>query len=235
MTILYWCEFPEKCDWKKLASWIKEEKIIIYVTCRSREDYEQKKKKIQNVSKNIEVNAWPILSKEEGYWFSAFTNKRSIDTLEQYRGLKIKIDIEPPIPKTYTLKNAFTWVIINIFKKAKNKKYFQEKIISLSKDTEIILSTFPLPKWILKRWGWIEDPKIKYNYMYYSTFIPSGLKWLYKHYYKWHFKTNKEDYIALGLIGPGIFKKEPIYKDIKEMKEDIHFLKNRKEIGRAHV
>jgi len=49
-------------------------------------------------SKNITINAWPVLTKQEGYWFSGFTSIKSIDKLKQYKGLNIKIDLEPPLP-----------------------------------------------------------------------------------------------------------------------------------------
>jgi len=226
MKRIYWCEFPEKCNWKKIAGWLKHERITIYVACTSRENYEQWKKKIHKYSENIEVNAWPVLSKEEGYWFSGFCTKEAIDELDQYRGLKIKLDIEPPIPKKYSTFSAWSWLWKNMFQEPDNTPYLRKKIKMLSRESDIILSTFPLQDVILKRWGWIKDDRIKYNYMYYSTFIPLGLKSLYKHYFKRHFLPKHRDaYIAVGLIDTGVFGNEPIYNTPKQMKKDIQFLR----------
>lgn len=216
---IYWCEFPEKCNWKNVPN-----NITTYITCTSREDFEKKKKNILKINKHIEINAWPTLTKEEGYWFSGFSSKESIDKLDQYKGLKIKLDIEPPMPKDYSIKEAFSWLIINIFKKPKNSKYLQNKILKL--DNDIILSTFPLPKFLLKKWGWINNKKIKYNFMHYSSFFHPFLLFFYNIYYKYFFlKTHKINYIAIGLIGPGIFGNEPVYKNLSELKRDIKFLK----------
>ena len=104
---IYWCEFPEKCNWKKINDWTKNHKIVTYITCTSRENFEEKKLKIHKICKNIEINAWPTLSQEKGYWFSSFTDKKSIDSLNQYKGLKIKLDIEPPMPKDYSFLTIF--------------------------------------------------------------------------------------------------------------------------------
>lgn len=222
---IYWCEFPERCDWKKINEWTKPKKIVAYITCTSRENFEKKKLKIHKICKNIEINAWPTLPKEKGYWFSSFTDKESIDSLNQYKGIKIKVDIEPPIPKDYSFSSTFKWLILNLFTKPKNKKHLKNKILELSKDTDIILSTFPFPKFILKHWGYIESKKLKYNFMHYSTFFPKWLRPIYNIYYKIFLKTIPKNYIAVGLIGPGIFGTEPIYKNIKEMQNDIKFLK----------
>ncbi|MEK6848125.1 MAG: hypothetical protein AABX65_00650 [Nanoarchaeota archaeon] len=226
MKRVYWCEFPEKCNWKKLSTWLKHEKIIVYVACSSRKNYDLWKKKIAKYLPNSEVNAWPILPKKEGYWFSGFCTKEAIDELDQYRGLKIKIDIEPPIPQRYHFLSGLTWIGKHIPQEPDNTEYLRKKIKSLMKDTDIILSSFPLQNKILKRWGWIKEEKIQYNYMFYSTFIPLGLKKLYKHYFKRHFlPKHKGAYIAVGLIGSGVFGNEPIYRNVKQMKKDIQFLR----------
>jgi len=181
---IYWCEFPEKCNWKKINDWTKNHKIVTYITCTSRENFEEKKLKIHEVCKNIEINAWPTLSQEKGYWFSSFTDKKSIDSLNQYKGLKIKLDIEPPMPKDYSFLSTFKWLIINLFTSPKNKNYLKNKIQELSKNTEIIISTFPFPKIILRKWGYIENKNLKYNFMHYSTFFPRIIRPIYNIYYK---------------------------------------------------
>lgn len=227
MARIYWCEFPSECNWKNIAEWLGKETLITYIACTSRTNYEKQKQEIQIYSKNIEVNAWPILPKKKGYWFSGFTTKKDIDSLDQYKGIKIKLDIEPPIPKSYSFFTALDWLFLNLLRKAPNKKYLQQKINSLSKDTDIILSTFPLPAFLLEQLGWTKNKRIKYNYMFYSTFIPKILLPLYKIYYK-NFCKNKNVFFALGIIGHGIFNNEPEYNSIKELKQDLQFFKKQK-------
>src|SRR3989344_3302370 len=95
MNVRFWCEFPEKVNWKNFKKLVNFE-TEVYVTCKNREEFNFWKKKIKN--KFIDVGAWPVLSKEEGYWFSGFLDKKSIDKLNDFDSLKIKIDIEPPFP-----------------------------------------------------------------------------------------------------------------------------------------
>ena len=37
--------------------------------------------------------------------------------------------------------------------------------------------------------------------------------------------NNPDSYVAVGLIGTGIFKNEPIYKNISELRKDLEFMK----------
>jgi len=226
MKYLFWCEFPDQCDWNKLNEWLEEldMNITTYVTCKSLDDYNSWKQKISQISSRIEVNVWPTLSFEEGYWFSSQTKKESIDKLDQFKGLKIKIDIEPPIyPKGYTLGSLH--MLPTMFISGKNKKYLQNKILELSKTTDIILSTGPIPRFMLNNWGFVESESLEYNYMFYTSFLPKLIRPLYRLYYKWFMKNKLNSYFAVGLIGTGIFKNEPVYKDISELKQDLDFLK----------
>tara|TARA_Y100000310_G_scaffold316942_1_gene369229 strand:+ start:153 stop:920 length:768 start_codon:yes stop_codon:yes gene_type:complete len=226
MSTLYWCEFPEECDWKKLGRWLDSDTMTIYVTSSSRKEFNDWVKRIHKYAPTVRLGVWPILSKEEGYWFSSFTSKKSIDILEEFRGLDMKIDIEPPIPKNdYSLMTAFSWLVFNYFKGGDNRKYLQDKILSLSKDAKVIVSGFPLPKFILKRGGWVSGDNIKHNYMLYTSFFPKILRGIYRWKYKFFIKMNKDAYFAVGLIGVGIFRNEPSYEKIEEMKKDIEFLK----------
>jgi hypothetical protein len=225
MMRIYWCEFPEKVDWEKLSSWLDRD-IIIYVACRSRSEYETKKRKLETLSRFYIIRAWPILSFNEGYWFSGFCSKKSIDKLDQFEGIPFKIDIEPPKPKGgYTFFMSIKWLIFNSFKRPKNRLYLQEKITKLLEKENIIISCFPLPHFLLKRWGWVQNSKATYNYMHYSTFLPFFCKWLYNNfYYRFFVQRHKDSFFAVGLIGTGIFGNEPIYKSIAEMKYDIKSL-----------
>ena len=124
MSVLFWCEFPEECDWKKLGRWLDSDTITIYVTSSSKEEFMDWKERIQKYAPTVRLCVWPTLSKEEGYWFSSFTSKKAIDKLEEFRGLDMKIDIEPPIPKkSYSIFTAFNWLVWNCVRRGNNKKY----------------------------------------------------------------------------------------------------------------
>src|SRR3990167_5613281 len=86
-SVTFWCEFPEKVNWKAFQKLIDFDSSV-YVISKDRKTYEAWKKKIK--SRNIEVGAWPALSFEEGYWFSGLCSKQSIDKLKEFNGLKIK-------------------------------------------------------------------------------------------------------------------------------------------------
>ena len=228
MKFIFWCEFPKKTNWEKLAKWLNElnMNITTYITTPSRKDFAKQKVHINKISKRITVNAWPILPKEKGYWFTGFTKKEDIDLLDEFRDVEIKIDVEPPIFKQkYTLYRGLLWFIQSL-KKCPNKKYLQKKIEQFDKNGNIIVSTFPLPKLILKHWGWKKAKKL--NFMHYSSFLPIFIRPLYNFFYQFFIKANKGAYIAIGLIGPGIFNTEPTYKKINEFEKDLKFLKKNK-------
>ncbi|MBU4352683.1 MAG: hypothetical protein KKA65_01510 [Nanoarchaeota archaeon] len=225
--IIFWCEFPNKINWKKLNELLKKNnlKVNTYISCKNKKDFLQKKK---FSSKNINIlGAWPVLPKTRGYWFSGFTEKKDIDLLKEFKGINIKIDIEPPIPKKGSLN---IWLTNYFLKRQKNKKYLHEVIKEISKKSNVILSTFPCPNFAVKRYGFFKDKSLTYNFMYYSTFIPKILRPLYRLYYRLFMLTKDKDktYFALGLISKGIFNNEPVYKSVKEFRKDIKFLKKNK-------
>lgn len=237
MNFLFWCEFPERINFEKLNNLFKENNFTAKfgIVCTSKEDFLKKKEFLSTFSNLKLVRAWPILPKEQGYWFSSFSSKDAIDSLDQYQGMAIKIDVEPPIPivKNYTSNPLkMQWFFWNHFvRKGKNLKYFQEKLLKLSKTTDIMLSTFSFPKFILERHGVIFAKQFKYNFIYYSSFIPRMLRPMYRAYLKpiikARLKHNPTSSFAVGLLSPGIFLNEPCYKSPKELEADVKFLKER--------
>lgn len=228
--IIFWCEFPKEINWNLMNKLI-DFPTEVYFAAKSRKEYLSYKKKIKN--KFIKAGAWPVLDKKDGYWFSGYTSKKNIDKLKQFNGINIKIDIEPPIIKgNYNLWLLFRWLFPAIIKNSKNKDYLKKIVYKLNKTNTIILSGFPFPRFILKRFG--DDLELKENicksYMFYSSFSPvlfKHLDYLYFRYFiKNKLKLHKEKvYFALGLIGYGIYKTEPFYKNIKELQKDINFVK----------
>ena len=223
-NIIFWCEFPKEIDWEKVSKNLKNKKIRTYIAVNSIQEYKEYLKKLSKY-KNITIEgAWPTLSFEKGYWFSSFISKESIDKLLEFKDVKIKIDIEPPMPKENNFFRIFNWCIKYFFLKPKNKSYLYKTLLKLNKE-KVIISTFPFPEFILKKYGWSNKFKY-YNYMHYSTFIPRILKPIYNLYYKSFIKKygTKNTFYAVGLLDVGIFRNEPAYKNKKEFTKDLEFL-----------
>ncbi len=227
-NVIYWCEFPETVKWKDLQKLLErlDHKIIVYVPCKSLPQYLWWKQELKKTCPNIkEVNVWPILEKDEGYWFSGFTEIHNIDKLDDFSGEKMKIDLEMPFPKTnYTFLKMAWYVLSYMFEKGKNTNYLINKIYNLNKESEVMANEFPLPKLILKRWGCYIEPRkgMKKNIMCYSTIFP-------RFYIRWFMKRavkdNKDVSMSVGLIGHGALKTEPVYRSIRELEKDISLAK----------
>ena len=230
MKIIFWCEFPELVDWPKARSLI-DFHTDIYIACRNLADF--KHWKSQAKSSNIKPCAWPVLAKSHGYWFSGFIDKNDIDMLRQFKGIDMKIDVEPPIPinRGYSLISMAAWLVPYLFLRSKNRHYLSRIISELSKSSNIILSTFPFPLFIIRNYlSSINSKAIRRNYMTYSTFIPWILQPLFRLYMGWFIRKRlKEDsntIFAVGLLGHGIFGNEPVYKNVLQLRNDILWLKS---------
>ncbi|MFH1637135.1 MAG: hypothetical protein ABIB71_01790, partial [Candidatus Woesearchaeota archaeon] len=116
------------------------------------------------------------------------------------------------------------WLLKHSLIRSKNSCYLKEKIKSLSKDSNIIVSSFPLPKFMLKKMGFYSGEEVSNSYMFYTSFFPRWLKPFYKLYYRFFILGKKDSYFALGLLDTGIFKDEPIYNSEKELEDDMKFL-----------
>jgi len=232
--IIFWVEFPNRMDWNKINLFLAQNKFKadIGIAVTSKEDYLEKKQLLDQYSNLNLVRAWPTLPKEQGYWFSSHTVKAAIDMLDQYAGIPIKLDIEPPIPQIDSLQqntlSTYWWFTKMFFSKGKNQAYLFDKIKKLSKTTDIMLSTFPFPKWSLKRLGTLFQDNLSYNFIFYTSFFPKPLRFLYRTYMKWfipHIRaTTKNPFFAIGCITPGIFNDEPTYETPLEMEKDIKVL-----------
>ena len=217
MKIIFWCEFPEGVDWDEVKKLIKF-KSEFYVACKSKKEFLEWKQKIKNVS----LGVWPILELEEGYWFSGFLNKESINRLDEFKGERIKIDIEPLFPGKG--KNSYLFLLKYLFLRGKNNKYLRKKIIELSKDSKIIVSGFPLPLFFRERYGHFDYENVEKSYIAYTTFSKL-LRLYYSWFIKKELKRNKELIVGLGCIGKGIFDNEPVYRNLKEFKRDLEWVK----------
>src|SRR3989344_1482387 len=235
--IVFWCEFPEQIkDWKEAERLLKKIKVPveIYTGVRSVKEYGKWKKKIK-----IFMYPWPLLSRKEGYWFSGFTSKKSIDKLKQYKGIKIKIDLEPHIPKwEYTTPKIIFYAIRKIFQKGENNEYLKKVVYDVAgkgsgvvtKNVNMLINEFPFARWYLKNHGtFIElEHGMAKNYMCYSTFAGSFFRPIIRLYLKVFtklaVKKNPNVMFSIGLIGTGALKKEGTYRKVKEFKEDLRMI-----------
>lgn len=228
--VVFWCEFPEIVDWKRLDNILSKLKmdISIYIPAKTLEQFLWWKKEAQKSSSHVGVNVWPILDKNKGYWFSGFTDKNDINSLKQFSTQNVKIDLELPLPKKeYSNAMMFSYLGPYIFKKGKNSKRLYETIRSMSANTNLILNEFPFPRFLLRRWG-IHMPLMKNctrNIMSYTTIAGNFLRPFIKSYiFLYLLKErlfNKNIMCSIGLIGPGILKKEGIYKNVRQFKSDL--------------
>jgi len=214
--IKIWCEFPEEINWKEIS--LIKFNTEIYVAVKNKKEYLQYKKYER---KNIKIFAWPILNKKEGYWFSGFVSKKAIDKLDEFKNIPIKIDIEPPFPgKNFRLCKLFFWFFKYTIKKGKNNDYLKKKI---EKFNDVIISGFPLPLFLRKRYSHYDFKGKKTNFIAYTSFFPKFLRPIVREYYK--IFANKSDFIALGCISEGVFGDEPVYKNVNEFKKDLKLIK----------
>ncbi|MBU1204035.1 MAG: hypothetical protein KKG60_03135 [Nanoarchaeota archaeon] len=237
--IIFWCEFPKQVDWKKAESLLKEIPSEIYVAVKSKQEYLDWKNKT-----TLLLYPWPILPKSQGYWFSGFTSKKSIDTLNQFKGMKIKIDLEPPLPKwKYTTPKIICYAIKKIFQKPGNSEYLAKKINNLTKSSqveliskpeEMLINEFPFAEWYLKNQGMYintrDNPRITKNIMCYTSFAGSFWRPLLRAYLKLFtkkaIKKDPRTMFSVGLIGTGILQTEKTYKNTKQFQQDLQMIKN---------
>lgn len=229
--VVFWCEFPEETDWSKLEKLLKEldMNIKIYVPVKNLNEFLILKRLIQKKCGHVdEVNVWPVLSKENGYWFSGFTKSEDIKKLKQFSTLSIKIDLELPIPKKkYSNMMLITYLGKYLFHKGPNNKQLYSTIKNMSENTNIILNEFPFPRFLLKRWG-IHMPIMKNctkNIMSYTTIGGRLLRPLTKLYLFIYLLrerlANKNIMCSIGLIGKGILKNEGVYDNVHQFKSDL--------------
>lgn len=217
MKIIFWSEFPEQVDWDKVNKEIDFD-TEIFIACRDKREFLGLKKKVRN--KHISVGAWPVLDKNDGYWFSGQTSKENIDKLDEFKDIPVKLDIEPWIYHgRYGFWKSVFWLAKWVFKPGKNMAYLNDKINSLHKDS--IVSGFSLPRFLRKRVGM--DMGSRRSYICYTTLGPRLLLLI---YYRFMIKRiTKDNFFAIGLTNHGIFGNEPVYRNKEELVKDLEFMK----------
>lgn len=229
--VVFWCEFPETVDWKMLENILERlnMEIIIYIPAKTLDQFLWWKKEVQKTCQHIrEIGAWPVLNKKDGYWFSGFTSNDNLKNLKQFSTLSVKIDLELPIPREeYSNKLLLSYFFPYILKKGKNSRLLFNTIKEMSENTNIILNEFPFPRLFLKKWG-MHMPLMKNctrNIMAYTTIGGNILRPLTRCYIFFYLLKerllNKNLMCSIGLIGPGILKKEGIYKNFRQFEADL--------------
>lgn len=234
MKINFYEEFPTKENLDKIKLIDFPTKLI--VATKSLEEFYSKQNKIkQYKNKNIkEVIYWPILDKDEGYWFSAFTEnsalKKIINELQQNKKpLTIMWDAELPLYKSLILKQLFNYfrnrkLILNFFNNAEKYKI------------KILTSEYPLESKFLRNLLFdlflISFDTKKYNNkkiaMLYTSFLknhPSIENFLEKQINIGKKYFGNDFMVALGTIAIGINGNEPILTP-EELERDLEIVKN---------
>ncbi len=208
--------------------------VEIYTGVQSIKEYKKWKKKAK-----IPIYPWPLLSRKEGYWFSGFTSKKSIDKLKQYKGIKMKIDLEPPIPPwNYTTPRIILYAVKKIFQKGKNNDYLKNIVYDVAgkssgivtKNINMLINEFPFARWYLKNHGTFIELKhgMSKNYMCYSTFAGSFFRPVIRAYLriftKLAVRKNPNNMFSIGLIGTGALKTEGTYRNVNEFKDDLEMV-----------
>lgn len=235
--IILWCEFPKTVNWKKAESLLKDIPAEIYIAVKSKKEFMHWKRKTR-----LKTFPWPILPKSQGYWFSGFTPKKGIDQLNQYKGMKIKIDLEPPLPSwKYTTPKIISYGIKKIFQRGKNSGYLEQTIHKLSglSDLELvtgkevmIVNEFPFLKWYLKNQGiYISTKHNKHltkNIMCYTSFAGKLWRPVLRSYLKFFtkraVKKDPDIMFSIGLIGTGILQTEGTYSGPYELRQDLKMI-----------
>ena len=234
MKISFYEEFPAKENLDKINLINFETKII--AAAKSLNEFHSIKNLIEKYkSKKIkEVIYWPILDKEEGYWFSAFAKnsalKRTIEEMQQNKkSLTIMWDAELPYYKSLILKQIFNYfrnrkIILDFFE---NSKKYNIKILTSeypieSKFLRNLLFNLFLISFEPKKYG---NKKIA---MLYPSFLRShpNIENFLENQIKIGQKNFGDNFIvALGTIAVGINGNEQILTP-KELDRDLMIAKN---------
>ena len=203
MLISFFEEFPTKQNLERLK--IVDFKTKLYLASYSLDKFSEIKEKIKG--KNIkEIIYWPILKKEEGYWFSPFSKRSAVKKILSKipKSLSVMIDLE--LPTTQNSKLYLTQfhnfprnkLLITNFIKTHDKVYTAEY--------------FPIKPW-MKFIGLNYNP-IKYDSkmikMFYTSMWPFPRNFLEKKIKSYKEQFQDKFIPAFGTIANGISGKEPI-------------------------
>ncbi|MBI2105732.1 hypothetical protein HYT56_02750, partial [Candidatus Woesearchaeota archaeon] len=152
MIISFFEEYPTKLNLDKLK--LIDFQTKLYLTSGSFSEFKNIKTQIKN-KKLIEIIYWPILKKEEGYWFSPFSERSALKKTLNEIPINQEVMIDLELPTTQNSKLYFK-EFHNFFR---NKRLISEFIKQHNKI--YTAEYFPIKSW-MKFLGLNYDP-IKYN------------------------------------------------------------------------
>lgn len=208
MIISFFEEFPTKQNLDKI-------KLInfptkLYIATKTIKELNEIKEKIK--SKYIkEIIWWPILTKEEGYYFSPFASKKAMNKILQIKNQKIMVDLEMPINKLEML-TKFYKIITN--RKILNK---------ILKNKNIILCEHIWDSFLMKILG-LNHPKDNKIKMLYTSQLILPRKTIENLVEKLSKKYSNVK-IGLGLIAHGVEKMKRPLLTPEQLKQDLELCK----------
>ncbi|MBI2558787.1 hypothetical protein HYW20_05670 [Candidatus Woesearchaeota archaeon] len=237
MKIDFYEEFPTKENLDKIKLISFPAKLI--VAAKSLEEFHSIQNNVrQYKNRNVkEVAYWPILAKDEGYWFSAFTKnsalKRIINELQQNkRPLTVMWDAELPFYKSTILK-----YLLNYIDYFKNRRIILSFFRNAGKyNIKILTSEYPLESGFFRRLLFelfliSFDPRFYNNkkiIMLYTSLLrnhPNVESFLENQTKIGKKYFGKDLIVGLGIIATGIGVNEPILK-VEDLKRDLKIVKD---------
>jgi hypothetical protein len=226
MRINFYEEFPTNRNLAKL-------KLVpfgtkVFLAAHSLDEFFRLKKQVNRVSKNAEAHYWPVLTRDEGYWMSPFSNgealKRIIGELKREKSrMKVVWDAEIPARRFLLLKN-----IPLFFGNKETINEFLKNAETYNKDIMITENLLLGASVMGNIFGLYFDPKIfpvKKTIMFYTSMIRSEAlqTLLLKRIAKLKNEIGDRLTVGLGTIAPGVEGDEPLLKtdeldkDLEEM------------------
>jgi len=213
LTVSFFEEFPNTTTVNKLE--LIEFDTRIYVAAKSLAEFQIYENEYKSSNAQVtEVIYWPVLEKEEGYWFSPWSERESLERIfseiknrENTNKLEVLLDLEPSLNRARLFN----------FQDFKHNKIKIEEFISKAEEYNMSILTVEksyIPDWLLERLGLSFSPekygnrKIK---MYYSSyrrkFRPN---FIVENLLEKKVKKYAEQGISLGLglIAPGIHEEK---------------------------
>lgn len=247
-------EYPTDKNLKKLN--LIDFPITLILASKSLREFEKLENKVKKLNSNIkEIGYWPVLKKEEGYWFSALSGSKGLKRIfNELRGRKtskpLLLNLDAEIPHQtpslmiknlpYILKNK---KIMSNFLKEHKKFNINILITEISNNTRNFPIDFLFSNLTLKFFGITYNP-IKYKIkgvvkIGYTSFCKyDGLinNFIFgkpnPERFRFLVRKEKEKYkekfgIVVGTIAIGEMGNEPILTP-KELYRDLKILKEEK-------
>lgn len=237
MRISFYEEFPTKENLNKIK--LIDFPTSLIVAAKSLKEFHSIKNQIKKYkNKNVkEIAYWPVLEKDEGYWFSAFSDSsaltRVIDELKQNKKpLTIMWDAELPFYISLNLR-----YLLNYSHYFKNRKLILHFFTNASKyNIKILTSEYPLESGFLRKLLFqlfliSFDPKIYRNrkvVMLYTSLLKNHPN--IENFLEKQVKIGKECFgkdfvVALGVIYSGVLENEPAL-EAKELERDLKIVRD---------